>query len=70
MTNKDLKKLKTSMPKGYRDQLAVKFNVTTVTIDRVLRGAQDRTDIIAEAIEMAAEHKEYLESLKAKIKSL
>jgi hypothetical protein len=70
MTSKELSKLKKALPRGYRDKLAVKFMVSTVTIDRVLRGAHDRPDIIDGAITLAEEHKEYLASLATKIKSL
>lgn len=70
MTTKDFLKLKQAMPRGYRYMLATKFDVTTVTIDRVLRGAAIRPDIVDGAIELAETHKQYLQEQKAKIKSL
>ncbi|MBL7970086.1 MAG: hypothetical protein JNL03_01090 [Prolixibacteraceae bacterium] len=70
MTREELKKLKKSMPRGYRDTLSEEFNVTTGYIDQILRGDKTRPDIIDRAIEIAAIYKRYLADQKAKIKKL
>lgn len=70
MTEKEFLKLKRNLPKGYRETLAGKFDVTTGYIDQILRGEKQRTDVIDEAIEMATAHKLYLAEQKAKIKKL
>jgi hypothetical protein len=70
MTTDELKKLKKSMPRGYRNTLAEKFEVTTGYIDQILRGDKTRPDVIDSAIEIAATYKKYLAEQKTKIKKL
>lgn len=70
MTEKELLKLKKKMPKGYRETLAKKFDITVGYIDQIFRGEKERLDVIDAAIGMAEVHKQYLASQKQKIKQL
>lgn len=70
MTEKEIIKLKRKLPKGYRETLAERFDVTTGYIDQILRGEKDRLDVIDAAIAIAEAHKQYLANQKLKIKKL
>lgn len=70
MTKKELIKLRKLMPKGYRKTLAEKFGISGSYITQIFRGEKTRPDVIDEAIEIAAAHKQTLADQKAKIKKL
>lgn len=70
MTEKELIKLRKKLPKGYRETLSERFDITTGYIDQILRGEKERLDVIDAAIEIAEAHKQYLANQKRKIKQL
>jgi len=70
MTKKELIKLKKSLPKGYRDVLAEKFNCSMSTVDMVLVGTRKNIELIKVAIELAKDHKIEMENLSKEIKGL
>lgn len=70
MTKEELKKLKTMMPKGYRETLAEEFDISVGYIDQIFRGEKTRIDVIDIAIKLATLHKEYLDDQKSKIEKL
>jgi hypothetical protein len=70
MTNSELRKLKKSLPKGYRKILASKKECRAEYIDAVLSGRRQSIDIIESAVELAKAHKEKMENLSMEIKQL
>lgn len=70
MTEKELKKLKKSLPNGHRETLAEQFDITAGYVDQILRGEKIRIDVIDAAIALAESHKQKLTDQKLKIKQL
>ncbi len=70
MTKKELIKLKKSLPKGYRDALAEKFNCSVSTVDMVMVGTRKNIELIKAAIDIAKGHKIEMENLSKEIKEL
>ncbi len=70
MTKKDLNKLKKSLPKGYRDLIAEKFDCSTGYVDMVLAGTRKNIEVLTAAVSLAQSHKTEMEALTNKIKSL
>ncbi len=70
MNEEDLGKLRKSMPKNYRYELAIKFTISVPYVDKIFRGLTNRSDVIDYAIQMATEYKNHLKELKLKIEEL
>ncbi len=70
MTTEELKKLKESMPRKYRETIATTFGISKVYVDKIFRGEAIRDDVIDWAIDMAQTYKEHRETQQAKIGEL
>jgi hypothetical protein len=71
MKTRELDKLKSKLPKKYREILWQRLNKYSISsINAVLRGDYDNTEIIDAAIQLAAEHQTELKSRSEKISSL
>jgi hypothetical protein len=68
--NSELKKLRSNLPKGYRNKLAEEYSVSPEFVDMVLRGAREGIDIIESAVKMAKEHKQKMIDLTEEIKAI
>jgi len=66
---KELKVLKQSMPKGYRDILANEHSVTPEYIDMIFRGTRANLAIVQTATQLAEEHRKEMNSLVMEIKN-
>lgn len=66
---KELKVLKQSMPKGYRDILANEHSVTPEYIDMIFRGTRVNLAIVQTATQLAEEHRKEMNSLVMEIKN-
>jgi hypothetical protein len=67
---RELKKLKKYLPKGYALKLAEEFSVTPMTVSYALGGRHHRFDIIKRAIEMAQENINIKKKLKQTIEEI
>jgi hypothetical protein len=71
MKTRELDKLKSKLPKKYRDILWKRLNKYSVSsINAVLRGDYDNIEIIDAAIQLAEEHQAELRGRSEKISSL
>lgn len=70
MTKQNLKKLRKSLPAGWKETLAKEFNYHPEHINRVLLGRAPNRIILDKAIEMAVVEKERRIKMDDKIKSL
>lgn len=70
MTKKELKKLKSKLPRGYVKMLVNETGLSSATISRVLRGDYFNQKVIDAAIKLAAETKSIVDCQQNKIKSL
>jgi hypothetical protein len=70
MSNEDLKKLKKSLPKGYRSKLAEQFNCSKAFVDMVIAGTRKNTEMIFSAYEIARSHKDQIENIAQGIQRL
>lgn len=70
MTTEELKKLKESMPRKYRETIATTFGISTVYVDKIFRGDATRDDVIDWAIEMAKTYKEHRKTQQTQISEL
>jgi len=66
---KELKTLKHSMPKGYRDILANEHSVTPEYIDMIFRGTRVNLAIVQTATQLAEEHRKNVYDIVAEIKN-
>ena len=66
---KELKTLKHSMPKGYRNILANEHRVTPEYIDMIFRGTRENLAIVQTATQLAEEHRKEMNSLVMELKS-
>ena len=70
MTKKDLKKLRNSLPKGFRTTIAEQCNCSVSLVEQVLNGVRVNLDVVQAAVELAASHKSRIDELTNQIKSL
>jgi hypothetical protein len=70
MTSRELDKLKSKLPRGYRMELWKRTTCSIAAIDSVLRGDYNNTAIIDAAILLAEEYQNELKSRSEKINSL
>lgn len=71
MKTRELDKLKSKLPKKYRDTLWQRLGKYSISsINAVLRGEYDNAEIIDAAIQLAEEHQAELKSRSEKINSL
>ena len=70
MKTRDLDKLKSKLPRGYRIRLWKSTGCSLAAIDSVLRGDYNNTTIIDAAIQLAEEHQNELKSRSEKISLL
>jgi hypothetical protein len=71
MKTRELDKLKSKLPKKYRETLWQRLNKYSISsINAVLRGDFENTEIIDAAILLAEEHQNELKSRVEKINSL
>lgn len=71
MKTKELEKLKSKLPKKYRETLWQRLNKYSISsINAVLRGDYNNIEIIDAAIQLAEEHQNALKSRSEKINSL
>jgi len=66
---KELKVLKQSMPKGYRDILANEHSVTPEYIDMIFRGTRENLAIVQTATRLAEEHRTKMNCIVKELKS-
>ncbi|WP_342645030.1 hypothetical protein [Mucilaginibacter sp. CSA2-8R] len=65
-----LKKLRSSLPKGWALELAGKTGLSIGTVRNVLYGTQNNFDVLNAAVALAKAHKAGVESLTAQIDAL
>jgi putative heme iron utilization protein len=70
MTNKEYKKLRSKLPRGYVRVLAKEAKVSAATVLRALRGDSFNQVIIDLAIKMAADHQQTIKNQQHQINSL
>jgi hypothetical protein len=64
-TTEELKKLRTSLPKGASQTLADKFSLKPGSVRNILSGFSKNDDLLLAAIELANEHQVKISSAKA-----
>lgn len=70
MNKKDLVKLKNSLPKGYRKLISKRMNCSPSLVTMVFSGTRTNLEIVKEAITIAKEHKQEMESLSKEINDI
>lgn len=65
-----LKKLKSEMPKGYRDLLAQKFEVSVAYVDMIFNGKRQNLKILKFALKIAKNIRETRNNITAEINNL
>ena len=70
MTKKELQKLKSKLPTGYRDALSIETKYSVSFVDKVLSGASKNLKIINAALDLARAHQSELSQISTVIKKL
>ena len=70
MTKRELLKLKSKLPTGYRDTLATETGLSIPLIDKVLAGVNQNIKIVKAAIILAKAYQDELGQLSSDIKNL
>ena len=70
MTKRELSRLKSKLPAGYRDALAATAGYSVPLIDKVFSGQNQNIKVIKAAIELAKAYQEELGQLSSDIKNL
>jgi uncharacterized protein YerC len=70
MTKKELKKLRSKLPRGYVKKIQDTCGVSTATISRVLRGDAFNQTILDAAINLALTHQEIIKTQQNQINAL
>lgn len=70
MTQIQLEKLRTNLPKKFRTLLARQFKCSKITVDLVLSGQRENLPILKAALELAAEYKKEIDVIEKGIEDL